>query len=154
MNVLISSCFLLPTRYDGRSQAKPEMRVIIDFLKEEGINIIPVCPEQLGGLCTPRLPAEIIADRVIDVEGNDVSTEFITGANSVLKLCQELNVKVAIMKERSPSCGVHHIYDGTHTSTIINGKGITTKLLNDNGIVVFSEKEIERIKDFIWKQKI
>lgn len=154
MNVLISSCFLLPTRYDGKSQDKPEMKKIIDFLKQENINIIPICPEQIGGLSTPRLPAEIIGNKVIDIEGNDVTANFKTGANSVLKLCQDLDVKVAIMKERSPSCGVSKIYDGTYNSNVIDGSGVTTKLLKDNGLVVFSENEIERIKEYIWKQRI
>lgn len=154
MNVLVSSCFLLPTRYDGKAQDKPEMQAIINLLKEAGANAIPVCPEQLGGLSTPRLPAEISGSKVITINGEDVTKQFSVGASSVLKLCQELEVKVAIMKERSPSCGVKQIYDGTHSSSVVSGSGVTTKLLKENGVVIFTENDIEGIREYIWKQKI
>lgn len=154
MNVLISSCFMLSTRYDGKSQNKPKMQEIIDFLLVNNVNIIPVCPEQLGGLTTPRPPAEIIANRVVDINGTDVTYQFERGANLTLETIQKLNIQVAILKQGSPSCGSKIIYDGSHSGKKIAGQGVTTKLLLENGVAVYSEDDLQLIKDKVWKSRI
>lgn len=154
MNVLVSSCFILPTRYDGSSQNKPETQAIIELLQEHSITIIPVCPEQLGGLSTPRLPAEICGDEVIDIAGNNLSAQFKLGAQSTLAISRLQNIDFAILKQGSPSCGSKYIYDGSHSNTKISGQGITTKYLQQNEIDVYSEHDIDLIKDRIWKLKI
>lgn len=154
MNVLVSSCFILPTRYDGKAQNKDEMKTIIDLLQQHNITIIPVCPEQLGGLSTPRLPAEIKDGEVYDIEGNNISDAFNLGASGILEIAKLLDVKFAVLKQGSPSCGSQYIYDGSHTGTIIEGEGITTKRLKENGIDVFSEHDISLIKEKICKLKI
>jgi len=101
---------------------------------------IPICPEQLGGLTTPRNPSEIkiINDEVhvITNNGEDVTENFKKGAEEVLKIAKELNIKKAILKKKSPSCGVREIYDGTFTNNLTKGNGITASLLIENGIEV------------------
>lgn len=112
----------------------------------KGKNIIPICPEQLGGLTTPRLPAEIkdgngekVLDglaRVINKEGLDVTDNFLKGAYESLKIAEVLGAKKAILKERSPSCGVKQIYDGNFKGNLIKASGITAALLKSRGIEV------------------
>lgn len=154
MNVVVSSCFILPTRYDGKSQDKPQMQKIISYLLDNDINIIPLCPEQLGGLTTPRTPAEISGGRVINRLAIDVTDQFETGANLTLQAIKQLNVEFAILKDGSPSCGSNEIYDGSHQGRKIAGQGITAKLLKENGITVYSEHDLQLIKENIWKSRI
>jgi uncharacterized protein YbbK (DUF523 family) len=96
----------------------------------------------MGGLPTPRPPAEIVNNHVIDINGKDVSEQFAKGAAEVLQLALSAGVTHAILKERSPSCGVHFIYDGSHSGKIIPGQGITTRLLMMNNIKIISEEEL------------
>lgn len=112
---------------------------------------IPVCPEQLGGLSTPRTPCELQGtaneviegeNRIIDSDGIDVTEMFLRGANEVLKLSKMLNVKKAILKEGSPSCGVNFVYDGTFEGRKILGMGITSQILSDASIEVLSENDL------------
>ncbi|MCX6803405.1 MAG: DUF523 domain-containing protein [Candidatus Diapherotrites archaeon] len=103
----------------------------------------PICPEQLGGLPTPRTPAEIKEGNVFTKNGVDVTPNFVNGAKEVLKIAKMSNCKFAILKAKSPSCGSGQIYDGTFTEKLISGDGILTKELKQNGIKVFTEKEIE-----------
>lgn len=140
---------MLPTRYDGRAQNKQEIVAIIELLKANDINIIPVCPEQLGGLSTPRTPAEIKGNQVIDKDGKDVTQAFKKGAKLTQDLVLMLDVDFAILKQSSPSCGSKFIYDGNHSGTKIQGRGITTDLLERNGISVYSEDDMSLIKDRI-----
>ncbi len=141
-NVLISACLLgLSCRYDGLS--KPLDSKIINALKAR-YHLIPVCPEIFGGLPTPRIPAEIQADRrVLRKDGKDITAEYQKGAEETLRLAKMLDCKLAILKERSPSCGCGVIYDGTFTGTKIEGDGITAALLKENGIRIMGESEIE-----------
>jgi len=151
--ILISACLLgVNCKYDGKNNLKEE--IIKHFNKKK---IVPVCPEQLGGLATPRLPAEIKggdgADvlngqaSVITVDGVDVTEEFIRGANETLKILKSLGITEAILKSRSPSCGVGKMYDGSFSSTLISGNGVTSALLIKNGIEVYSDEEIlEKIR--------
>ena len=101
-----------------------------------------MCPEQLGGLSTPRTPAEIQANgRIVDAEGVDRTTAFHAGAREVLRIARECGCNQAILKENSPSCGVHRIYDGTFSGALVPGRGVTAALLADAGIQVLSETD-------------
>lgn len=132
----VSACLCgFPCRYDGKS--KPDER--IKALYEEG-RALPVCPEKLGGLKTPRTPCEIINGRVISSDGEDRTNEYLLGSQRVLELCKKHGIKKAILKQNSPSCGSTHIYDGTFSGTLIEGEGCLTALLRKNGIEVTGEK--------------
>ena len=142
MNILISGCLLgLKCRYDGKEKKLPEIEKLIELY-----NLIPVCPEQLGGLPTPRIPAERVKDRVITQVGVDVTKEYRLGAEEALKIAKLYNCKKAILKEKSPSCGCGKIYDGTFSRNLIVGNGVTADLLLKNGIEVFGESEIDKLK--------
>lgn len=146
MNVLISACLLgVNTKYNGGSNKVEKLTELVrDFA------FIPVCPEQLGGLTTPRPPAEIIQGieklSIINNQNENVTTQFIKGAEETLKIAQLYDCKYAILKERSPSCGSSKVYDGSFQGKLREGKGIVAALLQDNGIKVFSE---ENINDFL-----
>lgn len=134
--VLVSACLLgVDCKYNGGNNYDEEI-----FKELEKYELIPVCPEIFGGLSTPRKPSEIVGDKVINNEGLDVTNNFKRGAEETLKLAKKLGVKKAILKAKSPSCGNGKIYDGTFTGTIIDGDGITTKLLKENGIEVITSK--------------
>lgn len=135
---ICSACLLgVACRYDGKS--KPNEKVI-DLAKKE--ILISVCPEQLGGLSTPRTPSEQKGKKVFAKSGKDVSENFERGANQVLKIAKLYGVNEAILKQRSPSCGCGQIYDGTFSNKIIKGNGVTTALLKRNGIKVISEEDL------------
>jgi uncharacterized protein YbbK (DUF523 family) len=136
--IIVSACLAgLHCRYDGSE--KPCAEVI--RLVAEG-KAIPICPEQLGGLPTPRQPSEINGDRVIRKDGGDVTAEFQQGAREALKLAQLVGAKTAILKAKSPSCGSGKIYDGSFSGTLIAGDGILAKMCKENGIEVKTEEEI------------
>ena len=138
MRVLISACLLgVCCRYDGDSKAYPG----IEQLARQH-TLVPVCPEQLGGLPTPRPPAERRGDRVVTRSG-DVTEQFRRGAEEALKLCKLLGCEAAVLKERSPSCGRGAVYDGTFTGTLTPGDGVTAELLAAHGIPVYGESRIE-----------
>ena len=135
--ILISACLAgLDCKYNGGNN---ENEKIINFIKNN--DVILVCPEQLGGLNTPRDPAENINDKVITDKNKDVTKEFNKGAEEVLKLAKKFNIKKAILKSRSPSCGKGKIYDGTFSGKQIDGNGVTTDLLIKNGIEVISSDD-------------
>lgn len=135
---LVSACLLgIRCRYDGRTKTNNRIK---ELTKKE--ILIPVCPEQLGGLPTPRNPAEQLKDRVYTKEWLDVTEQFRNGAYAVLYLAKLYDIKEAILKQKSPSCGCGQIYDGNFTGKIINGNGVTTTLLKENGIKVISEEEL------------
>ena len=137
-NILVSACLLgVSCRYDGKS--KPNENVIA--LKDR-YNIIPVCPEIMGGLPTPRNASEIQGCQVVMDDGTNVTKEYRKGAEEVLKLCRLFGCKRAVLKEKSPSCGCGKVYDGTFSGKLIDGNGITAKLLMENGIEVFGETGI------------
>ncbi|MDV4150647.1 DUF523 domain-containing protein [Clostridium sp. AL.422] len=141
---LISSCLCgVNCKYSGSNNLNERC---LKLLKEG--KAILVCPEQLGGLSTPRTPAEIKGtakgvinknDKVITKDNIDVTEAFLKGAIETLHIAKLSNVKTAILKEGSPSCGVNYIYDGSFTGTKVCGKGITATILNENGIDVISE---------------
>lgn len=136
--ILVSSCLLgNPVRYDGKGQEHGE---VLNLSKQ--YEIIPFCPEVAGGLSIPRTPAEIIGNRVINQDGQDVTLAYEKGADLALKLCQYHGISKAVLKARSPSCGRNHIYDGKFNGTLVSGHGVTAKLLLENGIAVYSEEDL------------
>lgn len=140
MNILVSACLLgLECRYDGRDNLKPEIKKL---LREHCL--IPVCPEVMGGLPTPRVPAERVGDRVIAQNGSDVTAAYEKGAREALKLAQLYGCQAAILKERSPSCGVGVIYDGTFSHTLTEGDGVAASCLRKNGVQVWGESQISQ----------
>lgn len=136
--ILVSSCLLgINCKYNGENNLNEK---VLEYIKDK--EVIPVCPEIFGGLSTPRPPSEIINSKVMNNIGEDVTKEYIKGAEETLKLAKLFGVKKALLKSKSPSCGKGNVYDGTFTSTLIEGNGITTKLLLDNGIEVITEKDL------------
>lgn len=136
---LVSAC-LAGIKCTWDEGSRPCQKVI--ELVKQG-KAIPVCPEQLGGLPTPRIPAEQKGDKVFNKEGKDVTSEFENGAKETLKIAQRFDCKEAILKFKSPSCGSGKIYDGTFSKRLIDGDGVTAALLKKNGIKVISEEDIE-----------
>lgn len=144
--LIISACLLgIPCRYDGGSNALSAGQ--IKKLTERYL-LIPVCPEQLGGLPTPRIPAEIQGDgKVLNKAGAEVSGAFIRGAEAALTIARLNRCRLACMKDGSPSCGSRRIYDGTFRNIGITGKGITVKFFEKEQIIVYNEHEIERLTE-------
>jgi len=136
--ILVSKCLLgVPCRMDGQSKLVPEVRRLYD----EG-KAVPVCPEVLGGLPTPREPAEIRADgRVVNRIGEDVTEAFQKGAAEALRICREAGCTSAILKSKSPSCGVGMIHNGCFDGGLVTGNGIFAALLLSEGIPVMTEEE-------------
>lgn len=134
--ILVSACLLgTNCKYSGGNNYSEE---VMEFLKD--YEIIPICPEQLGGLPTPRPASEIIGDKVMNNEGTDVTSNYQKGAEEALKIAKLLGIKKALLKAKSPSCGNGKIYDGTFSGILTTGDGITTKLLKENNIEVITIK--------------
>jgi uncharacterized protein YbbK (DUF523 family) len=160
MKVLVSSCLLgEDVRYDGNNSSIAmgaaftfsQKEIFMDILCDN--EIFSFCPEVSAGLGTPRLPAEIVsATKPFKVERNneeDVTIPFLIGAKNALDLCKDDDIKVALLKSKSPSCGNIEIYDGTFSNTLVEGQGLTARLLEENGIKVFNETQLEELKKFI-----
>ncbi|UVL56574.1 DUF523 domain-containing protein [Pseudomonas sp. B21-035] len=148
--VLVSACLLgQPVRYDGRASGHPEL---LQQWQNQG-RIVPLCPEVAGGLATPRPPAEIPGGQgaavlegdtqVLTVTGEDVSVQFLAGAQRALELVRRHGIRIAVLKSGSPSCGNLLTYDGTFSGTKVTGEGVTVALLRREGVQVFSELELE-----------
>lgn len=138
---LVSACLAgVNCKYSGGNNIDEDIVKLV----EEGRAVL-VCPEQLGGLSTPRLPSEIVEEdderKVISKDGEDVTEAFVKGAEETLKIAKMMNIKKAILKSRSPSCGYGKIYDGTFSSTLRDGNGFTADLLEKNGIKITTNKE-------------
>lgn len=147
--VLISACLYgQKCRYDGKDNLIDELCL----LKDKFV-FVPVCPEVSGGLETPRNPSEIVGDRVVMNDGTDVTEEYKKGAKIALGTALENGCKIALMKAKSPSCGVGKIYDGTFSKTLTDGDGITVRLLKENGILVFDETQIKELLEYIESQR-
>lgn len=143
--ILISRCFLGErVRYDGEHQKLKDSHIKKWF--QQG-RLIAVCPEVAGGLPIPRAPAEIqvTTGQVININGQNVTKAFESGAQQALKLCMRYNIRYALLKESSPSCGSSTIYDGSFTGNKIHGQGVTAKLLLENNVQVFSERNISEL---------
>ena len=138
MRILVSACLLgLCCRYDGQSKAD---EAVLALMKSH--TLVPVCPEQLGGLPTPRCPCEIRDGRVIARDGTDRTAEYRKGAEEALRLCRLFSCEAAVLKARSPSCGAGQVYDGSFSGTVREGNGVTADLLIRSGIPVWTEKEL------------
>jgi len=145
--ILVSACLLgLSCRYDGRAWPEPALQEPVVRGKA-----LRCCPEVLGGLGVPRAPAEIVGGngedvlegqaRVVNVQGQDVTREFLRGAQAALRLARRWGIKRAILKSHSPPCGTRHIYDGTFCGQLREGRGVTAALLRREGIEVWNEEE-------------
>ena len=130
--MIVSACLAgFPCRYDGRAKPCDKVMALVRAGKA-----IPVCPEQLGGLPTPRPPCEILAGRVVDETGTDRTEAFQRGAQAVLDLAKTYGATRALLQNRSPSCGSGWIYDGTFSKKLVRGDGVAARLLKENGIQV------------------
>lgn len=139
--ILISACLVGDNvKYNGGNNLSP----YIDALLEK-YELVPFCPEVEGGLSIPRNPSEQQGEQVIMDNGKDVTYQFNRGAELAYNICLALQIKIAILKERSPSCGVHQVYDGTFKGKKIDGMGVTASLLKRKGISVYSEDEIPEL---------
>ena len=137
MKILVSACLLgVPCRYDGKSKKHPEL----EALRLQGHKLIAVCPEVQGGLPTPRPPAERHR------EGTDVTAQYQAGAEIALNTAREQGCELAVLKERSPSCGSGEIYDGTFTGHLIPGDGVAAQRLREAGVPVLGESQVKNIK--------
>ena len=145
INILVSACLLGENcKWNGRNNAREH----IIKLKEK-YNLVPFCAEVLGGLPTPRIPSEIRGNKVFNQVELDVTKQFVRGAQRTLEIALNNHCKYAILKAHSPSCGVNKVYDGTFSRTLIEGQGITTKLLKKNKIIVFADDEIEKLLEIL-----
>ncbi|WP_026804379.1 DUF523 domain-containing protein [Aliarcobacter lanthieri] len=160
MKILVSSCLLgEDVRYDGANSSialNPKFKfsykeLFMDIMCEN--EIYSICPEVAGGLSIPRNKAEIKSHNkpfiVIDEFNNDITINFLLGAKKALDICKENNIKVALLKSKSPSCGNSKVYDGNFNGNLIDEKGLTARLLEENGIKVFNESELDNLKKFI-----
>ena len=137
-NLLISECLCgVCCRYDGdhnRIECLEELKNVY--------NLVPVCPEVLGRLLTPRPPAERVGNRVLTRDGIDVTEQFKRGATLALAIAIEKNCRCALLKSKSPSCGYGELYDGTFTRTLVKGVGVTSELLLQHDIQIYTEKNV------------
>ena len=142
MKILVSACLLGENcKYNGGNNLNQS---VLGFI--EGHEVIGVCPEQLGGLSTPRLLAEIVDGVVTNKEGVSVDAEFRKGAQAALAAALEKKVDLAILQSRSPSCGVKEIYDGSFSGKKIKGQGVFAKLLSAHGIKVLDAEDVAEHK--------
>lgn len=141
--ILISACLAgVKCRYNGQAKTDVELRKLV----REG-KAVAVCPEVLGGLSVPRMPCEIRNDRVYRKDGKDVTDAYLKGSQKALAICRKNHCTKAVLKEKSPACGVHLIYDGLFQGNAIPGHGIFASMLLEEGIPCFSEyDDKEKIK--------
>jgi len=137
----MSACLLgVNCRYSGDGKLLQGVERLMEVAE-----IIPVCPEILGGLTTPRVPAERVGDKVIAKDGTDVTMQYHRGARESLRLAELFSAKYALMKERSPSCGYGVIYDGSFSGSFKPGNGTASELLSENGIKIYGESRFEEL---------
>lgn len=145
--IIVSGCLLgCDCRYKGDNCKCEELLTLA-----EKHTLIPVCPEQLGGLSTPRDPAEIVGNKVISNHGKDVTYEYTKGAELALYIAKVTNADAVVFKANSPSCGKGIIYDGTFTGNKIAGNGIAAEMFLNAGYSVFTENEIATLSEFLNK---
>lgn len=143
--IIVSACLLgCDCRYKG-DNCKNEA---LTALAKQHM-LVPVCPEQLGGLPTPRNPSEICGDRVVSSAGKDVTNEYRKGAETALYIAKTVGADAAVLKANSPSCGKGVIYDGTFTGHKTEGNGVTANLFAASDIKVFTENEIDALLSFL-----
>lgn len=138
MKILVSGCLLGENcKYNGGNNYS---EIVAEYIK--GHEVISACPECLGGLPTPRVPAEIVNGVVTNREGKNVDAEFRKGAKIALEIAKKEKIDLAILQSRSPSCGVKQIYDGTFSGTRIDGQGVFARLLNENGFKMIDVEDL------------
>lgn len=138
MKILVSACLIGENcKYNGSNNFSQK---VMDFFK--GHEIVPVCPEVMGGLSTPRIPAEIVNGIVTNREGQSVDKEFRKGAELALDIAKKEKIDLAILQSRSPSCGVKQIYDGTFSGNKISGSGVFADLLKKNGFKTMDVEDL------------
>lgn len=138
MKIMVSACLLGENyKYNGGNNLSEKVMKFI-----EGHEVIPVCPEVMGGLPTPRVPSEIVDGVVMMADGRNVDMEFRKGAQIGLDLAKENNVDLVILQSRSPSCGVKQIYDGTFSGSKIEGQGIFASLLTESGFKIMDVEDL------------
>ena len=138
MRIMVSACLLGENcKYSGGNNRHEK---VLEYIK--GHEVIPICPEVMGGLPTPRPPAEIVHGEVINSLGVSVDREYRLGAEKALKLAREKQIDLAILQPRSPSCGTREIYDGTFSGKKIPGMGVTAALLKEKGFTVLGADEL------------
>ena len=143
--ILVSACLIGEhCRYDGKDNLVKEVLELTKYY-----DLIPICPEVSGGLKTPRIPSDIQGDKVVNKKGLDVTTQYNDGAYWASSIAQIYHIKLAILKEKSPSCGSKLIHDGSFSGKVIPGKGITTKRLEKMGVKVISEEEVPELLKFL-----
>lgn len=147
--ILVSACLLgVNCKYNGENNRNER---VIEFLKDK--KFVMACPEELGGLNTPRIPCEMVGlakdilnnkdkGKVINKSGDDITENFLKGAYETLKIVKSNNIKKAILKAKSPSCGYGLVYDGTFSEKLTLGNGVTAQILKDNNIDVITEEDI------------
>lgn len=130
--LLVSACLLGENcKYSGGNNYSPAAAALA-----ERYELIPVCPERMGGLPTPRVPAERVGDRVLTRDGADVTAAYRLGAEKALEIALAQGIRRAVLQERSPSCGCGAVYDGTFSGTLVPGDGVTAELLRAHGVEV------------------
>lgn len=144
MKIFVSACLLGENcKYNGGNNLNQNL---VEWLDKNDCQVIPVCPEVLGGLPTPRIPSEIVNGVVTNAQGVVVDDQFRKGAQIVLDKAKKEKPDMCILQSRSPSCGVKQIYDGTFSKKLICGKGITAKVLYEAGFQIID------IEDFKLKK--
>ncbi|MCR5112801.1 MAG: DUF523 domain-containing protein [Acholeplasmatales bacterium] len=139
--LLISGCLLgRNCKYNGGNNYASEVEALKDKYE-----LIVICPEVMGGLSTPRDPSERLNDKILSSKGKDVTKEFTNGAKIALELALKNGCTKALLKDGSPSCGSTYIYDGTFSHNKIKGYGVTTEMLINAGIEIYTEKDIEKL---------
>lgn len=147
-HVLVSACLTgKDCKWDGGNNRNEELLELMERYRDT-VEFHLICPEQMGGLSTPRPASEIrMTDRaVINTEGRDVTAEFVKGAELALEIGQQYGCRLAILKERSPSCGCHGVYDGTFSKKMTEGMGKAAELLSANGIRIFGESDLRELE--------
>ena len=148
--ILMSACLMgVNCRYDGGGKMVPQLAELMQLA-----HIVPVCPEILGGLPTPRTPSERVGDKVMMKDGTDVTAAFRRGADEALRLAGLYGARIAVLKERSPSCGSGVIYDGSFSGQFKPGNGVTGELFKNSGIEVFGESRIQELIEKLREEQV
>ena len=141
MKVAVSACLVgKNTKYNGKNNYN---EAVMKYLQDK--EYITICPEVAGGLPTPRVPSERVKDKVINKIGEDVTINFVNGAQIELDKLLKENIKIIIVKEKSPSCGYKQIYDGTLSNQLTDGNGVFVDLALKQGFTIYTEKDIEKM---------
>ncbi len=149
--ILVSACLLgRACRYDGESRPHAAVKALE---KHPDLTLVPICPECDGGLPTPRIPAERVGELVLNRAGEDITAAYHRGAEVACRAARQNGCRFAILKERSPSCGSHEIYDGSFTRKRKKGRGVCCEMLEKAGISVFSEEETAPLLAAVFGEK-